>query len=438
MSTITFGGLASGLDTGTIVAELMKLERRPIERLENDRSYFTNRLKAFSDFDTKLKSFLSIAEELDTAKELVVNKSTLSSEGFFSVNADASALAGTYNVEVVSLARQEKEVSSGVADGWTSAGGDVTLNGQTVSIAAGSTLGQIQEAINGTADIGLKATIINDGTATPNRLVLTADDAGVNGVDITASTLDLAFSPTQAGAQAHIVVDGIDVYSSSNSISGAISGATIDLLKENAAPGDTTTIAISTDHEEIAGKIEKFVGAYNDIFSFINNQKDSSWSSDSTFRSVTRRMQNMLVDAVGGSGNLQTLAELGFRTDKKDGSLTVDSTKLSEAIRDDLDSVVKLFAGESGVDGVASKFQSYLDSITDFVDGIYSGKKTTTDSTIRRIDSQIEMQEARLSQRERTLRAQFDAMETLLSGMNAQSSFLTQQMTMLSNLGASK
>ncbi len=438
MAGITFGGLATGMDTNAIVDALMQLERQPIERLETDKAFYNNRLSAFADFDTKLKSFMSKAEALDTSQELIVNKAALSSDDFFSVAADATALAGTYSIEVVSLARQEKEVSGGVADGWTSAGGDVTINGKNVSIAAGSSLGQIRDAINGTAGIGVKASIINDGTVTPNRLVLTADNAGANGVDITASTLDLTFSPTQAGSQAHILVDGIDIYSNSNSITGAVSGVTIDLLKENAAPGDTTTLSVSTDHDAISKNIQEFVDAYNDIFSFIKAQKGSSWATDSSFRSVTRRLQSMLVDSVGGTGNFQTLSELGFRTDKTDGSLTIDSTALTTAIKDDLDSVVKLFAGESGVEGVASKFQSYLDGITDFVDGVYATKKKSTESTVSRIDKQMEMQEARLEQREKTLRAQFEAMETLVSGMNAQGSFLTQQMSLMNSTWSKK
>ncbi len=439
MATINFGGLASGMDTNSIISALMEAERQPITRLERDKGFYESRLTAFKDFDAKLKTLLERAESLDTAKELVVNRANLSGEGYVNVEADPQAVAGTYSVEVVSLARQEKEVSGGVADGWTSAGGDITINGQTVSIAAGSSLDQISEAINANSDIGVMASLINDGTATPNRLVLTADTAGDNGVDITASTLDIAFSTTQIGSKAHVKVDGIDIYSDSNSLSGAIAGVTLDLVKENAVAGETTTLMVSRDNDAIKGQIEEFVKAYNEVFSFVKTQSDSSWGTDSAFRSVEGRLRGLLVSSVGGTGNFQSLASLGFKTSREDGLLTIDSTALTEAISGDMESVVKLFAGETGVDGIATKFQSYLDGITDYVDGIYASKKESTESNVRRIDNQIERVEARLVQREATLRARFDAMETLLSGLNAQSSFLTQQMSMLNNIvGGSK
>ena len=431
---ITFGGLATGMDTGAIVEALMGIERQPIERLEHEKAYQQSRLAAFSEFDTKLKAFLEVAEGLDSEKELLATKSDLSAEGFFSVDSSETANAGTYNIEVQSLALQEKEVGAGVADGFTSAGGDVTINGQVVTIAAGSSLSAMRDAINDTADIGVTATIINDGSASPHRLVLTADSAGANGVDITANTSDVAFSPTQAGSQAHVFVDGIEIFSDSNRLAGAIEGATIDLLKANTVVGETTTLSISVDDSVIEENIQKFADAYNEIFNFFAAQKDTTWGSDSSFRSVQRSLQGMLVQSVGVSGgSYQTLAELGFET-QKDGTVKIDSTRLSDAIQGDLEGLTTLFAGDGTVNGIAAKFQSYLDTVTDSVDGVHASKKDGTDKTVKRIDKQIENMEMRLEQREKTLIAQFSAMEQLVSGMNAQGSFLSQQMSALSNM----
>lgn len=437
MSSINFGGLATGMDTGAIVDALMEIERQPIQRLEHEKAYQQSRLDAFSGFQDKLKAFLDVAQGLDSEDELLATKSELSAEGYFSVDSSETANAGAYNIEVISLAHQEKEVAGGVADGWTSAGGDMTINGQTVSVTAGSSLAAIRDQINNTADIGVTATIINDGQASPYRLVLTADAAGANGVDITANTSDVAFTPTQPGSQAHIKVDGIDVYSDSNRLTGAIPGATINLLKPHETAGDTTTLSISVDDDAIKANIQKFADAYNDIFGFFEAQKDSSWGSDSSFRTVQRSLQSMLVQSVGVSGgSFQTLAELGFST-QKDGTLIIDSTTLADAMRDDLDGVTKLFAGDGVVNGVAAQFQSYLESVTDSSDGIYASKKDVTERSVRRIDTQIDSLEARLAQREKTLRAQFDAMEQLVSGMNSQGSFLAQQMTSIANMSGS-
>ena len=422
---ITLGGLATGMDTNALVTELMKAQRQPIKRLENDKNFQKTRLTAFTDFDKRLKDLLSKAEAMETSQKFLVNKATLSSQEFFTVTASSTATTGAYNVEIVSLARQEKEVAAGVAEGFTSsAGGDLTINGKDVNIAAGSTLGQIRDAINGTADIGVKASIINDGTGTPYRLVFTADEAGANGVDITANTTELAFT-SQPGSLAQIKVDGIDIFRTTNTVSDAIAGVTFDLIKGN-QPGETTSLKVDTDLGAVKQKITDFVKSYNDIVSFVNNQKDASWGRESGLQSPKSRLQALLTTAVGGSNALQTLSGLGLAT-QKDGTLKTDDTKLSAALKDNLAGVTSLLAGGGGVEGITTKFKSYLTGVTNSVDGFLSARKKSTEAAVRRIDDSIERMEARLQKREKTLRAQFNALESLVGGMNSQSAFLTQQ-----------
>lgn len=421
---ITLGGLATGLDTNALITELMKAERQPITRLEKDKAYQKSRLAAFSDFETKLKTLLSKFEAVGTVKEFLATKSTLSSPDYLNITTTATAAKGTYAVEVVSLARQEKEVAAGVAEGFTSAGGDLTINGKTVSIAAGSTLGQIRDAINGTADIGLSASIINDGTGSPYRLVFTANEAGANGVDITANTTELAFS-SQAGSLAQIKVDGIDIFRTTNTISDAVSGVTFDLLKMN-QPGETTNLQIATDQGAVKQKVKDIVTAYNDVINFVKKQATADWRSDSGLQSPKRRIQMLLTTAVGGSGSFQTLSELGLET-QKDGTLTIKDSQLDAALKDHLADVTTLLVGETGVEGISAKFTSYLKGVTSSTDGILTARKNSTDASIKRIDSNISRLELRLTQREKVLRAQFDALETLTSTMNSQSAFLTQQ-----------
>ena len=423
---ITLGGLATGMDTNALVTELMKAQRQPIKRLENDRNFQKTRLTAFTDFDKKLKDLLGKAEAMETSQKFLANKATLSSQEFFTVTASSTATPGAYNVEVVSLARQEKEVAAGVAEGFTSAGGELTINGKTVNIAADSTLGQIRDAINGTAGIGVSASIINDGTGSPYRLVFTATQAGANGVDISANTTELAFT-SQPGSLAQIKVDGIDIFRTTNTFNDAIAGVTIDLVKGN-QPGDTTSLKVDTDQSAIKQKITDFIKSYNDIVNFVNNQKDASWGRDSGLQSPKSRLQSLMTTAVGGSNVLQTLSGLGFAT-QKDGTLKTDDTKLSNALKDNLSGVTTLLAGGGGVEGITAKFKTYLKGITNSVDGLLSSRKKSTDAAVKRIDDSIERMEARLEKREKTLRAQFNALESLVGGMNSQSAFLTQQIS---------
>ncbi|MBN2644192.1 MAG: flagellar filament capping protein FliD [Desulfuromonadaceae bacterium] len=439
---ITFGGLATGIDTESIITELMNIERAPIDRLENDQAYYQNRLAAFSKLDTKLKAFLDDVKAIDSASELSSPSAKVSSEEFLGATAGGNAQLGSYQISVVSLAQQQKDVSQGYADKSSLLFGTGTLNltvgSETTEIAIddeNNSLEGIAKAIND-ADAGVSATIINDGTDTPYRLVLTGesvsetfslDSSGLSG----GTELPPDMETTLEAKQAHVVVDGIDVYGDSNTIDDAISGLTLELRKED--PDSQTTLTVSMDHAATESKIKDFVDGYNAIVTYIADQKTADWGSDSAFRTIKSRLQEFLVSAQG-SGAYSTLSQLGFET-QRDGQITLDSTRLSAALTDDYAAVVKLFAGD-GVDaGITEKFTSYLEDITDYGDGIYAARKESTDSNVRRIDLRITSLEARMEQKEDALRAQFSAMEELVSGLNSQGTYLLQQLSNLSSTG---
>ncbi len=534
---ITFGGLATGLDTNTIVKELMALERRPLNTLEIDKAWFERRQTEYSTLDGKLKGFLSKIENLGSSENLRQKKVTASNEDFLSVTASSEALPGSsYQVEVVSMAQVEKNVSQGYASKITNnfGTGELTFSvGEndpvTISIdGTNNSLEGIMQAIND-ADVGVNAAIINDGTDNPYRLVLTGEDAatsysmtstlptfngdistqlqaggftdqddavfgsgtidlstgdqitlsdssnsltdimdainnesGVTGVTasivadgdnfvislsggetITATDLSggnydaFSFTETQAATQAHIRVDSVDIYSDSNVLDEAIPGLTLDLV--SAEEGTTTTISVSLDEAAIKSQIEMFVQGYNDVAAFINSQATTEDSNggilggEATINSVKRRLQSFLTTSVNTSGNLSTLSQLGLKT-QKDGTLELDDSVLTDAIQNDLDSVEKLLVGEDETEGIAVQFQNYLEGITDSIDGIAATNKESTGATVANIENRMEQLELRMEKREETLRNKFSAMELLVSSMNSQSSFLSQQLDMLTNM----
>lgn len=440
---ITFGGLATGMDTNAIVDALMQIERAPINRLESDKAFYNNRLKAFSELENKLKSFREAAEAIDSANELSSASIESSSDAYVSATADSGAAVGSYQVTVEALAQQQKDVSQGYASKSSASFGTGTLN-LTVGVdvhpitidSENNSLEGIAEAIN-IADVGVSATIINDGTGTPYRLVLTgesvADSFSLDGSGLTGGTdANPAMSNTQLAQQAHVVIDGIDIYSDSNNVTDAIPGLSLELLTADNTV--KTTLNVSQDNAATEEKIKEFVDAYNSIINFIESQKSADWGNDSSFRSVKRRMQDLLVTPLSGVGSYSTLSQLGVET-QRDGTITLSSTKLTDAMAEDYDSVVGLFAGAGGVDGIAAQFASYLEDMTDSVDGIYASRKKSTSSTVSRIDQRIEILELRMEQRENTLRSKFSAMEELVSSLNAQSSFLLQQMANMPKIG---
>ena len=448
--TIQFGGLATGLDTSSIIDQLMELERRPLSLLEKDKTWLNSRLQAFTELDTKLKSFADGIKELGDANTLLQRSIRQSSDALLTARVDSNAQAGaSYQVEVVSLAQVQKSVSAGVAsktDALFGTGslsltldGDVTAH--TIDIGDGqNSLTGIMNAIN-TADLGVTASIINDGSATPFRLVLTGNDpaksftldaSGLGG----GIALDLG-APVQQATRAHIRVDTIDIYSDSNTLTEAIPGMTLDLRKAEA--GTTTSLAVNVDKAAIKEAIEEFATGYNKVVSFITSQSvidgegGGVLGGDSGINAIKRRLQTMLTQPVENSGTLRALSQLGFET-QKDGTLQVNEKTLGAAIDENLDSVVSLLAGEDGVEGVATRFKNYLFDLTSSATGMLQGRRESINSNLKRIDTKIDASQARLEQRQKTLEAQFSAMETLVSNLNAQSSYLTQQMTALTNM----
>lgn len=443
--SITFGGLATGIDTDSIVSALMKIERAPIDRLEKDQAYYKNRLGAFSKLEEKLKAFLAKAEAVDSTTKLNSPAINSTSEDYLAVTARNTAGVGSYQMTVMALAQQQKDVSQGYGSKSDSVFGtgtiSLTVGGDVHSLAIdaeNNSLEGIAKAVND-ANLGVGATIINDGTGFPYRLVLTGDDvsqsffldtSGLTGGSETAP----AMSTTQAAQQAHLVIDGIDVYANSNTVDSSIPGLTMELLR--ADPDTATTINISTDKEAAGTKVKEFVSAYNDIITFLAEQKDSGWGNDSAFRSIKGQLQSFLVSS-HGSGSFTSLSQLGFET-QRDGKVQLNEARFNRAMDDDFAGVVALFAGSGDLSGVSEQFATYLKGVTDGADGIYAGRKKTTDSSIRQIDQRITSLEARMEQKEKTLRAQFTAMEQLVSGLNAQGDYLLQQLANMPTIGSQK
>lgn len=457
---IQFSGLASGLDTGSIITQLMNIERLPIARLESDKTWMNNRMSAFSELDTKLKSFLNSITNLGDEDTLQQRSIKQSGDEHLTASVSSEALAGTsYAVEVVNLAQAQKSVTAGgfaAKDSSTFGTGtlNVTVDGTSHAIeitSENNSLEGIMQAIND-ADIGISTGIINVGgdSTTPYRLLLSGDSVGksfsvdasnlAGGTDALGAIEDETGTvnpPVTQSAQAHIRVDGIDIYSDSNTVTEAIPGVTLDLLKTETEK--TTQISVNLDRSAIIDNIESFTKGYNEVISFITGQSvidgegGGLLNGDSGVNSIKRHLQSMLTTPFKNSGTLTALSQLGFET-QKDGTLIVNDETLSDAVDNNLDSVVTLLSGEGDNKGLAEQFTDYLESMTSSTTGMLSGRKESINSSLKRIDGRIEVMEMRLEQRQKTLESQYAAMETLVSGFNAQSSYLTQQMANIASL----
>lgn len=455
----TLGGLASGMDTGAIIDALVGVKRIPLTRIEERKTQANTRLTALKTFDAKLDSLLAKVDGFDAGRDLLATKATTSSATNLSATAYSSATPGSYQVKVGQLAQMEKAVYQGVVDKSTTAFGTGTLRLGHDGLDAvaypdgyvditidesNNTLEGMRDAINAkSADSGVNASIINDGSGTPYRLVLTGKTVKDANITLDASNLtggaafpvkDTAVSRT--AQQAIVQVDGVTIWSDSNTLTEAIPGVTLDLKQADSGfePADlnwesvtATNVAVTTDNSGIQKKIEDFVTAFNDL---MKASKDEALENDSGIQVVMRTLRGKLYNATDASG----LYQLGVKTEK-DGSLSIDTAKLSKAISDDLSGVKSLLSGDDlAVKGIGDLLKESLTSFTSPTTGVLASRQSIIENSLRSLDKEISRGEERLTAYEEQLTAQFSAMEKLVSSMNSQGNYFSQQAAIWSNM----
>lgn len=467
---ISSPGLGSGLDVNGIVGQLMAIEQRPLLLLTNKEATQQAQISAYGSLKGALSSFQSSVKTLTNLSIFTGIKASVGDSTIATASASANAAVGSYQIEVQNLAQAQKIKSESFATTGTAIGSGTltiefgTYNGdgtftsnptkisKTITIESDQTdLASIRDSIN-EADAGITASIVNDGSG--NRLVLASNNTGIdNALKITVSDDDgnnldnvglskLAYDATTGGTanmtqtvaaqNATMVIDGITISKSSNTIKDALEGVTFNLLK--AAPGTTTSLSISQDTSKIQTAVSAFVGAYNELVKTISdisrydsaNKQASILTGDATVRTVESQIRGVLNSFLPGApSSLNSLSQIGINF-QKDGTLQLDNAKLTSVINDPEKDLGSLFA----TNGFAVKLEKLVDGMLKS-NGLIDGRLDGINDTIKDIGKQREMLGRRLEDVEKRYRAQFTALDTMIASMTQTSTFLQQQ---LSNL----
>ncbi|MCA9672422.1 MAG: flagellar filament capping protein FliD [Myxococcales bacterium] len=443
---ITFGGLASGLDTGAIIDALVEASRQPINRLQTKKSDYNHKISALSDVMNKLSTLQKSAEALDKASELASFSAKSSNEDVLKATASSSATAGSYDLTVNTLASAERTYSDTFASKDTTAAG---FGAGTLSITVGSaaavditiddstqTLEDVAAAIN-SSSAAVSANVIYDGSN--YRLVVQGDETGAaNAITFSESgtlalNLDEVANERQAATDASVTFDGITVTSATNSLSGAIPGLTLEVYETTATP---VTVTIDSDFDAVSDKVQSFVDDYNAVIEAINKQfsfsgeaRTDTLMGDASLRSAKRQLQQIVSTQVSGTGSTyDALSRVGVTTER-DGTLSFSSSKLKEALAADFQGVSDLFAltdgdDQTANDGVAVTMARQIESMLRAPDGTLQVRKDGLGDSVSDIDDRISMLERRADSYEEGLVRQFTALEQLMSGIQNQGNFL--------------
>ncbi len=309
----------------------------------------------------------SVVTDSSGARLALVSSSTGAASDF-SVSYGPVSGSGWTSTTVASASTALSAGSFEVGDGTSTS---------TVNVAAGSTLSDVANQIN-SSGLNVTASVVTDSSGA--HLSLASSNSGT--VNVTG---DPAFSLTRAsgGADASLSVDGIPVTSASNTVSGVVSGLTLNLLGTTTSASNPTsspaTLSVAADTSTITNAISQFVTDYNSALSLVNTQ--FTYSSTSSSQGVlsgdatTRSLQSALMGMMGYTGSASSsssgitsssgvlsLASLGI-TMGDDGSLTLDSSKLSQAVASNPSSVQNFFQGAS-LNGFAQSFTKTLNTFT--------------------------------------------------------------------------
>lgn len=441
---ISFGGLASGLDTQAIISALLAIEQRPITQLELKKKSLSKQKSLFGDLDGLLDKLSSAAKKLKTTNQFLAMAASSDDEDVLTASASSGAAPGSHRVEVLELARAQLNHSNGRASATESLGGYgefiLDIDGEQLLISVSDpTMQGIADAINAKGST-VRAEVVDTGSPTdPYQLVLRSTETGtdnafsISGLTGATQFTDLINEVTtnQTDAEnAHIKLNGVDIYRSTNSISGAIAGVTLDLKSVNTP--DEVTVSVSTDAEEISGKVEEFVEAYNAVVDFFAAQSivseegeaQSDLFGDPTLRSMRSTLRGIVGGVVSATGNeaFQMLSQIGISSDR-DGKLTFTRTELEEALSEDETAVAAIFTDPEN--GLSALLEDQIKVYTDSVDGLIKARLDGFDTRIKDANNRIEQAERRLELYETQLEKRYANLESMLARLQGQGSSLS-------------
>jgi flagellar hook-associated protein 2 len=454
---LNIGGLASGLDTNSIIDQLMAVERQPRTKLDTQASLVTAKQSALADFQSRLRSAEAAAQDLRSVSLWSQSQSVSASDPTrisAAIVAGSGAGIGGYQVEVSQLANASQRTYSFTSP---ASAGTIAIDGHDTAVAAGATIGDVVSAINSDTRATVYAAATDSGT-----LVLSSratGDTGTGFIALTDATGALTEQTAKAkqGRDALFTVDGVAGSSSSNDVSNAIAGVRLSLRGVTTVSGPITVTvgAPSFDTDAVRQKLQAFVDVYNSTVDAIRarldersvpnpqtaaDQQAGMLNGDTTLTGILSQMrQAIYTPARGLPAGMSSLADLGVSTgsasatisrDALAGKLEIDDTKLSDALANNASAVRDLLAGPSNAGGWTRAFERIVHD-ADTTGGTLDVQITGADSELKRLQQAMADMDDRLALKETSLRAQFTAMETALQQSKTQGDWLSGQLASL-------
>jgi flagellar hook-associated protein 2 len=300
----------------------------------------------------------------------------------------------------------------------------------TITTASGETYSQLATAINAvTPSLGVTATAGTDSSGNSTLSVVSQDGTTPFTINQPSSTgASLGFTQALQGADASLTVDGVPIQSASNTVSGSISGVTLNLL--GAAPGTPISLTVASDASQVSTAINQFVTDYNTAIGLVNSQfnVDSTTNSqgvlgtDATVVSLQSALEqafNYVYTPATGTTSVSTIGDLGI-TMANDGTLSVDSATLNSALTNNATDVQNFFEG-TALNGFANSVYNALNTYTSPANGAFKVDLSSMAATNADLTSQInDYESGYIASQQTVLTADFSQAEVALQQLPQQ------------------
>lgn len=482
MTTMTSLGVGSGLDLETMLTQLQAAEQTRLTPYTTLQSSYQAKISSWGKISSCLSSLQSSVKKL---QQDAFNTLSVSTNDAFSATASSSAIADTHEITVMQLATAHKIRTTTFADAdqdlGTTSGGERTItitqgDGKKIEVKLKddeTSLNDIAKAINKQGgDVSASVQRTDDGY----QLVLSSKTTGsdgemsvsVEGDDKLADIISYEHDANQltkpnhngmtvvtAAQDAKLEVDGSTYTRSSNDISDIIDGVTLNLKAVSEQDSDGTykseQLTLTKDTSAIKTSVQEFVKQYNALLSQTSaaskyvpndnkglgntdlakpNAQNGALVGDSMLRGMVGDIRSAVNGVYGDSGaDYASLADLGIKIDAATGQMTLDESKLDEAIADNPEQIANIFQDHNGQEGMATQLNkiitSYIGDSENHIDGEI---KSTTDSLndqVKIVEGQITKMQALVDAQVQRYRIQFQNLDASMSKISGMSNALT-------------
>lgn len=431
------------LPTGTNVVNVQALlnsatsaAQQPLLLLQQQQANIQTQSSTLTSIENDITALATAVTALgDPGGGISALSATSSNSNVLTASADFTATAEAHNVTVNSLATTSSYYTNAVASSSTAlATGSFTIAvGSTAPVtvtvdSTDNTLAGLASTING-LNAGVTASVVNDANGA--RLAIASNTSGSPGdLTVANNTTGLTFNKAVTGSNASLTVDGVPINSTSNTITGVIPGVTLNLV--GASPTTSVSVNVTPNTTQAQTAINTFVSAWNAVIQDFNTQftvgagasSVQPLESDGTVRDAQQQLLSAVTYSIGGNSGFVNLASIGVNLNN-DGTMTVDSTKLSNALGNNFTNVQGLLQGASGV---STYMSNVLNQLTDPTQGSITLDLQGMSQSNQDFSNQISDMQATLLTKDQFLTAQYDQVQVALQELPLIQSQITQQL----------